>query len=428
MIMNKTNNGIKPLVGTSKLVRAKFGPGMLLQHEDLELLNTYTRDLSRLMFKSFFGCGVICGLVVTADTKCDRITVGAGVALSCSGDPIWLPGDVTFDMNESCDSNPRKDYWVKLCGKISNCGPRTATCSSDEDETTYEWTRERLGYEISLVEQRPDGCGCGCPDPQTEKETRIGPDTPCKCVDPSQPKDPDPEQPYKRCYENHYAGECESGCGDCGDCACDCVWLAKVKWDEKESKWLVDHRPRRFIRPVLMRDPKVALEEAIRGGGVKEESMEPEVVQRAAARGVEGALADVAAKAVQREFAKHPEMLAQLKGAAVKALSKEIPTNLEIMDAAADVNQESIAKELLESIRDDVRNERLEAANRTAAMKAEIEEYREKLKALEANRPPEVSAFDAAAPVETAQPETAPTKSETKKTKATTKKNSGDTQ
>jgi hypothetical protein len=32
--------------------------------------------------------------------------------------------------------------------------------------------------------------------------------------------------------------------------------------DDAEEPWIADHRVRRFIRPVLMRDPQVALEEA----------------------------------------------------------------------------------------------------------------------------------------------------------------------
>ena len=51
--MNKLT--VEPKGGISTLVRTKFGPGMLLQHEDLEQLNSYTRDLSRLMFRSFLG-------------------------------------------------------------------------------------------------------------------------------------------------------------------------------------------------------------------------------------------------------------------------------------------------------------------------------------------------------------------------------------
>src|SRR5829696_9134724 len=104
----------------STLVRAKFGPGMLLQHDDLEQLNSYTRDLSRLMFRSFFGCGVVCGLVVApADKdKCGKlgITVSAGLALNCSGDPVYVPKDVSLAIDENCDSDLPSELWVVLCG------------------------------------------------------------------------------------------------------------------------------------------------------------------------------------------------------------------------------------------------------------------------------------------------------------------------
>src|ERR1044071_3859097 len=94
--MNKSNTTLTSQKGMSTLARAKFAPGMLLQHEDLEQLNNYTRDLSRLMFRSLFGCGVICGLVVTSKPECGKlkITVAAGLALSCSGDPIEVPNSV----------------------------------------------------------------------------------------------------------------------------------------------------------------------------------------------------------------------------------------------------------------------------------------------------------------------------------------------
>src|SRR6478735_7799404 len=96
---------LKSQKGPSTIKRAKFGPGMLLQHEDLEQLNTYTRDLSRLLFRSFFGCGVVCGLTVRAQDNCGKtsVTVDAGVALNCLGDPIYVPNPVTFDATDGCD-------------------------------------------------------------------------------------------------------------------------------------------------------------------------------------------------------------------------------------------------------------------------------------------------------------------------------------
>jgi len=46
--MNNTNEPVGIGKGLSTLERSRFGPGMLLHHEDLEQLNIYTRSLSRL--------------------------------------------------------------------------------------------------------------------------------------------------------------------------------------------------------------------------------------------------------------------------------------------------------------------------------------------------------------------------------------------
>ena len=268
--MNKSNVTIPGIKGTSKLVRPRFGPGMLLQHEDLELLNSYTRDLSRLLFGSLFGCGVICGLVVKVGDKCGKvqITVGAGVALACSGDPIHVPSDQTFSLSDDCPPEISSPLWVVLCATSKCCAPRPSLCESDDDESKSECTRERDGFEIRVLPQRPT-CVCGCPEPEPPEETANPPveggpatgnttltqvpgRTDCKCVDPTLP-----------CYQDHYAGLCGCNCDDCSDCDCKCILLARVyREDGEEVKWLADHSVRRFIRPVLMRDPQVEIEKA----------------------------------------------------------------------------------------------------------------------------------------------------------------------
>src|SRR5262245_17146872 len=169
--MSKANNILAYKKETSTLVRAKFGPGMLLHHEDLEQLTSYTRELSRLLFRSFFGCGVICGLVVKVDENCGKVyvTVGAGVALDCAGDPIYVPKDQRFAIDENCDPNIASPLWVVLCSTVKCCAPRTAICSSDEDDAPSVCTRERDGYEIRIVRERP-GCVCGCPEPEEGEE------------------------------------------------------------------------------------------------------------------------------------------------------------------------------------------------------------------------------------------------------------------
>jgi hypothetical protein len=258
--MNNTNVTVASTKDQSKLVRAKFGPGMLLQHEDLEQLNTYTRDLSRLMFRSFFGCGVVCGLVVSVkpDEKCDKLVVSVdqGLALNCAGDPVYVPKVQRLVFDPNCDPKKSCLLWVVLCGSTKNCAPRTAVCASDDDNATSACTRELDMFEIQVLSGDRPKCVCGCPDPKTQDEVRIG-ETECKCVKPYWPNDPG-----LNCYDSHYDGKCGCNCGDGSNCDCDCILLASLVYKpEPAPKWTVDHRVRRFVRPVLMRDPQVEAEE-----------------------------------------------------------------------------------------------------------------------------------------------------------------------
>jgi hypothetical protein len=274
--MTSNNQPLATAKGTSTLVRAKFGPGMLLQHEDLEQLNVYTRELNRLMFRSLFGCGVVCGLVVDTEVKCGKVNVlvGSGLALDCQGDPIYVPKPVSIVLDEECDPHIDSPLWVVLCGTEKCCAPRTSVCASDEDESPSVCTRERDGYEIRIVRHRPH-CVCSCPgrdeehprrDPagkmqeqqqvemrqELSDKMRERSDNKCKCADP------------KPCHEDHYAGKCGCDCEDCANCDCDCVLLARLDKcgnDPNHPEWRTDHRVRRFVRPVLMRDPQVEIEE-----------------------------------------------------------------------------------------------------------------------------------------------------------------------
>jgi hypothetical protein len=218
---------------------------MLLQHEDLELLNSYTQNLSRLMFRSFFGCGVICGLAVKTESKCGKlfISVESGVALTCLGDPVWVPEKIEFAPSDNCDTDLGDQLWVVLCRTLKCCGPRTSVCESGDEEGAAVCTREVEGYEIRVETSRK--CFCGCPDDDSTIDTRF--ESECKCVDPDSP-----------CYADHYKGICGCSCGDCSDCDCNCIILARL--DNKPDaagadNWSVDHGVRRFVRPVLMRDP-----------------------------------------------------------------------------------------------------------------------------------------------------------------------------
>jgi len=239
--MSTTKVTINSVKGTSTLVRARFGPGMLLQHEDLEQLNTYTRELSRLLIRSLFGCGVVCGLVVETETKCGKVIVrvAAGVALDCDGDPVHLPKAQTIVLDEECNPNLPTPLWVILCGTTSCCAPRNPVCPSDEEESPSVCTRERDGFELRIVSELP-GCVCGCLDPPPPHAEND-----CRCVDPNHP-----------CYQDHYDGKCGCNAGE----ECDCILLARlIKPTYEGQPWIVDHSVSRFVRPVLMRDPRTAI-------------------------------------------------------------------------------------------------------------------------------------------------------------------------
>ena len=261
--MSGNNDIVDSIKGKSTLERAKFGPGMLLRHDDLEQLTTYPRELSRLLFRSLFGCGVVCGLVVQPpEDKCDKIwvRVSSGLALDCAGNPIHVPKDsepLSFDAK--C---PDKPLWVILCGTITACSPRTSACASDDEESSPAPSREKDGYEIRIVSKLPE-CICAClrepvTDPATNPAANPATGQPIEPAKERAPRCPcvGPEHP---CYADHYDGKCGCEGGKDCECCCDCVVLARLNKSE-QGAWEVTHKVRRFVRPVLMRDPQVEKE------------------------------------------------------------------------------------------------------------------------------------------------------------------------
>jgi hypothetical protein len=237
--------GKSQVVGHAKdtcgLMRPRFGPGQLLRDDDLRQGVDYTRDLSRLLFSRFFGCGVVCGLEVTATFACEVLTVeiGQGLALDCKGDPVHVCAKKSIVVDPRCTNIAlAPPLWVVLRGAEKCCAPRAAAaCDAGDGEPNTQCTRELDGFEIRVVTEL-SGCECGCPD------GTIWRDTDCQCADPK-----------AKCYQDHYEGKCGCSCGDRSDCDCDWIILAKVALDNTGKQWTADHQYRRFIRPALIADP-----------------------------------------------------------------------------------------------------------------------------------------------------------------------------
>lgn len=286
---DKTTLG-DPLRDFSSLVRPHYSAGLLLQDDDLTQGVTYTRALSRMMFRTLFGCGVLCGLEVSAPEtdKCGVLTIGVakGLALDCIGDPVEVPMAKTLKL--TCATDVGNELWIALRKLEKCCAPRTAVCSPDENDPPSVCTRERDGFELQVFSARPCSCGCAQLAPKTapvpvptlkkatgktakEKSaaaetaaaTKAGHSTAdaleqlpadneadCLCNHRNQPG---------ACYEKHYGGECPCDC-------CDCEWILLAMAERKgEGQWTVDHSVRRFVRPVLMRDPIVERERSTPG-------------------------------------------------------------------------------------------------------------------------------------------------------------------
>jgi hypothetical protein len=162
--------------GTSGLVRPLFKPGLLLEDEDLTAIVDYSSTMTRLLFSSLFGCGIVCGLKISARATCKgqklEITIGKGLGLDCAGNPIHVTSVQTLTYDPECESFPGR-IWITACYTTDYCRPRNAACSDDDDPQAVK-TRMREGFELHLHSAVPehacscvgesseDECGCGC--------------------------------------------------------------------------------------------------------------------------------------------------------------------------------------------------------------------------------------------------------------------------
>jgi hypothetical protein len=234
------------------LERPRYSPGLILEDSDLTSAVDYTRQLSRLLFRNLFGCGVICGLTVKVERDCGlKVTVAPGLALDGCGDPIQLPAPAVIMIDKQKDEQVSKaggQFWVTLCGKEKLCEPRAMVCEADDYDGVNQATRVRALSEVSITFGDRPTCVCGCP-----------PDAGHPGATP-QGYSADP------CHIEHETRvDCaeDCGCGTACDCGC-CVLLAQAKFTTGAvqatgaigpSGWAVVHKGvRRLVRAALVPD------------------------------------------------------------------------------------------------------------------------------------------------------------------------------
>jgi hypothetical protein len=316
-----TTAALKTVEGRGSLIRPRFTPGLLLLDEDLTAEVDYTRQLSRLLFRNLFGCGVICGLKVTgqeAPGRCLTVNVDCGVALDCLGDPVQVRQPQSLTIVATCDQALPAAVWVALRRREHDCMPRELACPPEAGGQSGVQTRTIDCYEIAVLDHRPDNA-CGCPEQKPTTPAPPPPTTTGAQSGTTQPANaPAAEQPAGASSSRGAAGRARSaaatgnpasdtggGPPDCyadhrnGVCACDCCtgleWLLLAKLTPPPPStqagtgtggtgaggtgatgsaspgtdatgsgqqpqmvaWTANYSVRRFIRPQLLDDPLV---------------------------------------------------------------------------------------------------------------------------------------------------------------------------
>ena len=281
--MMNTATKTKPAIcqGKSSLQRPNYASGLLLEDEDLSAAVAYTRGAMRLMLRSLFGCGVVCGLKVTAELICHgsvlKYTVAKGVALDCAGDLIHVTEERSCELDPDCAPFDPTLY-VTLCYTETTCRPRDISCSPGDDAQIVQ-TRIQEGWEIKLSKTQPpcacsclpapppgtlppgslSDCGCGGGNPAAVEERRRAEALANAPASPTEqgaaaetPKD------NCACYKGHNDGVCECVCN------CTCVLIAVIDTTKVLNAAAADADPtvprqldvdssmRRLNRPVLV--------------------------------------------------------------------------------------------------------------------------------------------------------------------------------
>jgi len=224
--------------GQSQLVRPHYSQGLMLQDDDLTQAVEYARNLNKLVFHKLLGCGVVCGLEVRLHNDGCKvwISVGSGLALDGSGEPVEVTEPQTIELGKKCE-DLSTERWVLIRRQEQSCMPRGLSCNPEDDAHATVYTRLRDGFEIRLVDKDGRAGACGCERPKDGQGN---------------------DSARNACFAQRLGGDCDCGCGS--------AWVvlgyfANIKADKdtdpaKSKDGLrADHRVRKFIRPALEVDP-----------------------------------------------------------------------------------------------------------------------------------------------------------------------------
>ncbi len=142
------------------LCRPRFFAGQLLTDEDLNRLDRYIREKSKLHNRYLHGWGVVCGLEASCDDCNSKLVrVKPGYALSPCGEDVVVCEDYAVDM---CNL-------IRQCREPDpqDCDPYRPRRRDDCDEETEEWIlaicyQEKPSRGVTALRNTGSTCSCGC--------------------------------------------------------------------------------------------------------------------------------------------------------------------------------------------------------------------------------------------------------------------------
>jgi hypothetical protein len=160
----------------------KFRDGMIVTADDLDAGMRYPASLLQTVLRSYFGCGVVCGLGLRVKDPVGEqptwvLCVDRGVAIDCQGHPIELCAPVELDLSPAhcaCEAPPEQ-VCIALRRITSDEVPRDA-CSCDVDDPRFDCRRirEHVVIRAFTKEEFDDLPGAVCRRTQSDEGASAG--------------------------------------------------------------------------------------------------------------------------------------------------------------------------------------------------------------------------------------------------------------
>jgi len=177
-------NDLRRQTGKASTEAVEFRDGMLVTAEDLKAAMRYPLSVGQVLFRGFFGCGVVCGLELKhrrrgqgqpapvpdcpVDPKWFELRVERGVALDCAGYPIELCQPVTLKlMPDPCLLDAEWEMYIAIkrfagdeparSGGCGQCGCSSCGCDAGGAEPAQQCNRTRDHALIQAFDEPPPG-------------------------------------------------------------------------------------------------------------------------------------------------------------------------------------------------------------------------------------------------------------------------------